>query len=532
MENKKIMYFGFIMICLATALACGAQTPTNLVLDYDLIHIDSSLRAGDSGILHFVIRNEGEQNAEKVSVWVQGGEDIHVSKRFYLGSMLPDETATISTRLDVTEDASTGLYVLPLHVMYTGYDSEGRKEEYQERIYEIPFIVYGDPLFQVTPLKTTYFKDNLAELKLEGLTMDHVNDLEATLSSSCTNIIGSSRKYVGDVYANQKFNLTYTLKPSSSGACVVFVCLSYTDESGNRVSDNVSIGLNIEETGIDFKIVDINYKPTGPGETVAIKIGLKNVGQADAEDTTLSLSLSDPFTPADTSEKYVGTLTGGQNVDVEFNLAVGWDAETKVYSIPLNISYNVGGTSYSTKKNIGIDISGKIILEVINVESSKGSLRIEVANLGTRAAEGVKATLLTDIKTPALTPSAAGQMTDKRKTGDFNRTSDLSGGLMNQSGQTQYLVSYKSDIKPSKQTTFTFDTVLSGPATLILEYAGLNNERITQTEKITVQGIDKTAFSSDMKRSGTSLFQYMLYSIFVLILIYVAYKLYLRRRSN
>jgi len=117
------------------ALVGDAQTSTNLILDYDSIYIDSTLRAGDSGILRFVIENNGGQKAEKVIVWIPDIEDIYASKRLYVGTILPDEAVTISARLNIARDASMGLRILPVHVMYTGYDSGGKKEEYQELTY-------------------------------------------------------------------------------------------------------------------------------------------------------------------------------------------------------------------------------------------------------------------------------------------------------------------------------------------------------------------------------------------------------------
>jgi len=560
----KKMKKGLILIltlCFVTALVGGAQTQTNLILDYDLIYIDSNLRAGDAGILRFVINNEGDQKAEKVIVWVPDVEDIYVSKRSYLGTLLSDETATISTRLDVAEDASTGLHILPVHVMYTGYDSDGRKEEFQERIYEIPFIIYGDPLFQITPSKTTYFKDDLDELNLEVLTMDSVKDLEATLSSSCVTTIGSSRKYVGDVDADQKFNITYQIKPTSTGACGISLKLSYIDESGSKVSDNVSIGLIVEEAGVDFRIVDISYEPTGPGQTVTLKLSVKNMGETYAEDTALSLSLTDPFTTADTAEKYIGRVAAGETVDAEFNLAVSWDAELKVYSIPLVVNYKVGGTSYSVEKDVGVDVGGQVILEIIKVESSRGSLQVDVANVGTRTAESVKATLIVGEGARFVSSTSSVDATSQRgqggglnllpgmgrvrstgstgsgntrATGSTNQMSGAGEEAMNRSSQPQTYITYKSDIKPTKQTTFTFDASISGQAALILEYNGANNQRVTQREQITVGGMSGLTglTTSNASRGGTGITTYLIYGVGVLVIVFVAKKAHGKWKSK
>lgn len=546
MEKGKIIVFGFTALLLLvlvsgfTGMVSGAATsstsseaaPTNIVVDFDSTFLDSNLRPGDSGILNLVVENTGGRMAENVQIWISGTILREQNKNFYIGRMDARESKTIPVIVRVDNNAKTGLNAIKVRIEYNGFDSDGRPDNNKVTNWEIPLIIYGDPLFQITPSKTTYFKDNLDELTLEGLTMGSVKDLEATVSSNCATIIGSSRKYVGNLDSGQKFNITYDIKPSSPGACILFLSLSYKDDSGSKVSDSISIGLKVEDAGVDFKVVNISYNPTGPGETTTVKINLKNVGQAEAEDTTLVFSLTDPFAPVDTSEKYLGTVAGGKTIDTEFNIAIGWDAEIKTYSIPLTINYKVGGTSYSVKKDVGVDVSGKVILEVINVESTGSSVRVEVANIGTRTAEGVKATLVTNNGTQMMTPGAGGtggqRQTESVNMDHMNQLQE-GWGTMNQTEQTRYMVSYKSDIKPNKQTTFTFSAIASGTATLILEYAGLNNQRVTQREKITLRNSAITG--SDMSNlrgrgSGNNITTYILYAIIILVLVWVVYRKY------
>ncbi|MEA3254672.1 MAG: hypothetical protein U9Q22_02435, partial [Candidatus Altiarchaeota archaeon] len=497
----------------------------------DSTSIDSNLRKGDSGILNLVIQNTGGRRAEDVEVWLPDTTQIHVNKRFYIGRMEAGQSKTLPITVSVDSEALTGLRAIPVKISYDGFDSQGDRENNLLTTWEIPVRVYSDPLFQITPLKTTYFKDNLDELMFKGLTKDSVKDLEATLSSSCATIIGSSRKFVGDVKANQNFDIAYEIKPSSSGACTASLTMSYTDEAGTRVSDDITIGLNIEDAPVDFKVINISYNPTGPGETVTLKIGLRNVGKSDSTDTTVGLSLSEPFAPVDTPEKYIGKVLGGQGVDVEFKVAVGWDAETKTYTIPLVVDYKVGGTVYSIRKDIGMDVGGKIILEIIKVESSRGMVRVEVANIGTRTADGVKATLVTQGEIWGKTPDDARAKKSNTSARDGLRQRNIS-----QTKEAQQLVSYKSDIKPNKQTTFTFNTQAAGQAMLSLEYTGLGNKRVKQNERITIRGSDVAggvSISSKMKRGGgTSITTYALYTLVVLILVFVAYKVYSRRKSK
>ena len=511
MRTERVL-IGFLLMCYilasqATAVTSSSDSsvgPTNMVVDFDSTEFESNLMRGESGILNLVIENTGDYSAKNVEVWIPSIGGLHIDKRLYVGEIGSGESKTLPIWIRVDDEAGTGLTGVQVTIEFDGFDAEGTADNNQATTWEIPVYVYGNPAFQITPSKTTYFKENLDYLTLEGLAMTSVKDLEATLSSSCATIIGSSREYVGQIASNQNFSLTYQLKPTSSGACIATLRLSYTDESNTKVYDNVSIGLNVEDAGVNLKIINVSYAPTGPGEQTNLKVTLRNVGSTDAGDVTVYLDLSSPFAPVGTSEKYLPKIQSGESVDVDFGLAITWDADTTSYSIPLNIDYKVGGTSYNVSKNIGIDVSGRVTLEVIQVQSTGSSVRIDVANIGTRTADGVKATLIT------FTQSGGQQVFNRtRQAGEnasqFGRNITQMPGNMSQMAEQQRLVSYKSDIKPSKQTTFTFSTSASGMATLELEYTGLNNERVTQTERITLSGGGSSGIrSTSSSNTGTS----------------------------
>lgn len=509
-----------------TSSSTSETSATNMVVDFDSTSFDSNVRRGDSGVLNLVIKNTGGRKAENLEVWLPSTATVRIDKRFYVGRMDPGESKAIPVLFTVDGKSKTGLTAIQVYISYNGLKSDGTSDDNKLTTWEIPLNVVGNPLFQITAEKTTYYKDTLDELKITGVTKDPVKDLEATLSSNCATIIDSSRKYVGEVASGQTFNLAYPIKPSSSGACTAYLRLSYTDETGSKALDNITLGLNVEDAGVDFKIVNVSYTSTGPGEQTDLKIILRNVGNADADDVTLYLNLSSPFTPVDTSEKYIPQIQADKDVEVDFRLAVGWDAETTAYSIPLRITYKVGGTSYSATKDVGLDVTGKVILEVIQVQATGSSVRIDVANIGTRTADAVKATLI--VSAPLTTSNNQTTSGRSSQTGGFmNRTA---GENMNRSGVQQRLVSYKSDIKSNKQTTFTFSTSATGGATLELEYTGPNNERVTQTERITLSN-GGTSNMRSSSSSGTSTTTYAIAAA-VLVIAYLAYRRFRSRKNK
>jgi len=536
----------------ATASDSDSTAPTNVVVDFDTTSFDSTMSPGDSAILNLVIGNTGGYRADDIEIYIPSTGTVTADKRFEIGRLDAGSSKTLPVLIRVNKDAKTGLTAVNVKLNFDGFKADGTAENNQLTTWDVPLMVYGRPSFQLNPVKTTFYKDTLDELRFEGTLLSQVKDLEATLSSSCLTVIGSSRKYLGDLPANEGFALAYPVKPTAEGACTASVKLEYVDESGSSTSSNLTVGLNVETAGVDFKVLNISYDPTGPGETVAVKVGLTNVGKARADETTVSLTLTEPFVPVDTPEKYIGSVGAGETVYVTFNVAVGWDAEIQAYAIPLTVGYKVGGTSYAVEKTMGLDVSGQVILEVINVEQSRGSLRIEIANIGTRTAEGVKATLSFQgarnfTRGRVESQGSSGDQAQRQPPNPFSMLTGggrpTGGGQQTQgsasttsaaaAGGQEQLVAYKSDIKPTKQTTFTFDSSLSGPAVLTLEYTGRNNERVTQTERFTVGGLSaSTASSATRGRGGLSLTQIALYGVVLAAAAVIAYKLYRRMKAS
>ena len=520
------------MVCALVAVsfltAASALVPTSMTVDFDETDTEMNLAPGESGVMNLVIENTGGQSAENVEVRVRSGGKIALLKEFDLGTVVSGESKTIAVLMRAVNTAQPGLATVQVYINYGGYDSSGDYDKDETSYWEIPIIISEDPMFQITPEETTYFEGAIGKLSLKGRTMSEVNKLEATLSSSCLIVIGSSKKYVGNLDSDEDFAIDYDIKPSSSGACQTSLILNYKDAFGNNVSESVPIGLNIEGEGVDFKVIGVEYGVAGPGDTLAIKVTLKNEGKVTSEDTTLSLTLEDPFVPVNGIEEYAGDIDSGNTTQVEFKTYVSWDAETTTYSIPLNIDYKIGGTTYTEEKDIGVDITGRVTLEIISVEAQSGSVRVQVANIGTRTADSVLAT---------LSPSRTGGM-QNRSRGSWagsGEIPDFSEGMPQQSGMEA--VEYKSSIKATKESTFTFDTSYTGQATITFEYNGVNNERVTQKKEITIgSGTTSMASMQTAMRArrgrGINLFDTLVQVAIVVIVLYAGYRYYKKKKGK
>jgi hypothetical protein len=398
MENKR-SFFGIVLVILfvlsglsAYAADTSSISPTNVVLDYDLTHVDSNLKPGDSGVLQIVIRNVGPQAAEDVQLSVPETGSISVNKKWDLGKMEPYSIKTVSSTLTISKDAYIGLHNMQVRINYDGYDSQGKLENDQETVWDFPVRVYVSANFQLSVEKDAFSKDSAGRLVITGTTQDGAKSVSATLSSgdaACASVIGSSKIYVGDVSRGQDFRMEYDIKPASVGVCSFSLLMDYSDISGNSMKESLPVSIDVERSDVDFKVTDVSYTSSSPGTAVNVTVSLENLGSAEANDVSVTAELSSPFTPIGSSERYIGAIGKHEKKDASFRMLVDSSADVKAYEVPLTIDYfDSAGTKYTVKKTIGLALDGKPQLQLFLERSdpmtpgSTGRVTVSIVNKG------------------------------------------------------------------------------------------------------------------------------------------------------
>ena len=345
-------------------------SPTNVVLDYDLTHVDANLRPGDTGVIQVVIKNEGSQAAENVVVTVPDVGSISVNKKWDVGHMDPYETKTVSSTMTISKDASIGLHNVQVRIGYYGYDSEGKLQNDQESVWEFPVRVYVSANFQITVGNGSFSKDLVSKLVISGTTQDGAKSVSATLvpvsnASICASVVGSSKSFVGDVASGQGFTLEYDVKPNLVGVCSFNLLLDYSDVSGNTMKETLPVSIDSERNDVDFKVIDVSYSAPSPGTESNVTVTLENVGSAEARDVSATLQLTNPFTPIGSSERFIGAVGDHEQKDASFRFLVDSKAGVKAYEIPLSIDFfDAAGAKHTLQKTIGIALDGRPELQL------------------------------------------------------------------------------------------------------------------------------------------------------------------------
>lgn len=343
-----------------------AATPTSMIVDYGATTTDLALGSGESGVLTLTVKNTGGQSAENVKVELYGEGSISVSKEFYLGTVSAGESKSVAGIVRIISQPVAGISAVKVTVYYDGYDSTGAKKYGQTTVWEVPVKITGNPQFRIMLSKNSYYEGALNNLTFGCTPTDPLTNVEATLSSDCLTVIGPSKQYIGEMYAGESNDISYLIRPTSIGACQTTLDLAYNDK-GVKSSEGIPIGLNIDSSPVDFKILGVDYGTIGPGDTATVNITIKNDGSLTAKDATAYLTLTDPFSAVGSVESVIGDVTPSETKTVPLRLYVNWNAVTQTYTVPLNIDYKVGEVSSSQETSFGLDVTGQVTLVVLSV---------------------------------------------------------------------------------------------------------------------------------------------------------------------
>jgi hypothetical protein len=388
MRKTYLELAGILMlVCMMTQ--AGATTATNLIVDYSLTGVDTNLRPGDSGILTIVIKNTGGYAAEGVDLWVPDEANIHAPKRWYLGNIEAGNSKTISTTVRVDGNARIGLHTLQARLTYDATKSDGTTENDKTSSWDIPIRVYGKADFQFDVAYTKYTEDTQGKLSVNVKPKIDVREASSILTSSCTAVVGSGKQYLGEMKADTSYLIEYEIKPTETGICSMTILLSYYDASGSSSTENASIGINVDRSSIDLKVVDIEDGNLALGGTSNIKLVIKNLGNTKASDVTAILNLTSPFTPVKSSQRYVGDIQPDQTTEALFTVSVDSSAQKKSYSIPVTIEYyDQANAKQTVSINLGLSVGGNADIKVnldekdVLVAGKTGKVTIGVVNRG------------------------------------------------------------------------------------------------------------------------------------------------------
>lgn len=162
----------------------------------------------------------------------------------------------------------------------------------------------------------------------------------------------------------------------------------------------IPITVNSLQKTLAINSVEVTPEMVAPGSKATVNIKLKNLANADLRDVAVKLGLEGnvvgneyvdiPLAPIGSSvEKRVSLLRNAQTVDFDFELQAYPDAESKIYKIPVALSYTDDENNKYTRTDlISVVINGEpdIMIQIdessLYSDNGKGKVSFAITNKG------------------------------------------------------------------------------------------------------------------------------------------------------
>jgi hypothetical protein len=342
--------------------------------------VGADVQPGGTGAVTLDVTNRGSEVARDATLRVRadgrdltlrGGED---DGRF-LGTLRPGESAAVTYRVALAEDARPGSYPLEAVVVYTDADGD-RVESAPVGVGVVPGseqrFTLSDPLSRLRAGEEGELRGTLTNA---GPT-DAV-DAVVRLSVGSDALVPQETEFaLGTLAAGESAEFAFPIDvrdgadPGPRQATLVVV---YRDaDADRRTGEELDTVVTVGDRRDDFRVVPVNATVEAGG-AATVTLAVTNNGDEPVSNVNAKLFASDPLSVTDDSA-FLDGLAPGETATAEFAVSATGGAAAKQYPVTVDFLYDTpdGETKLSETFQVGIAV----------VDPERGGLDLPPALLG------------------------------------------------------------------------------------------------------------------------------------------------------
>ena len=174
--------------------------------------------------------------------------------------------------------------------------------------------------------------------------------------------------------------------------------IRFKDEQSDSwiTMDDFLVSVRTQDPVVSLERFSTTPDSTAPGEKLILRMDLKNYATSLIKNIKIAMNLDNvgtdvmPFSPiGSTNEKVFSILQPQQTLPVEFNLLVDPDAASKIYKVPVTITYSDNlNKNYSKRVTITLMIGDEpdtsVYIDTTNIYSAgaNGDVTVKIVNKG------------------------------------------------------------------------------------------------------------------------------------------------------
>lgn len=223
-------------------------------------------------------------------------------------------------------------------------------------------------------------------------------------------IEGGTAKFGSDqVMPRDSFSIQYTIAIKESATKGIYyvpvTCIWSIDKAGTmKYQEDLNFGVNVvdnpELLKIDTTTITTDPAIIYPGDVFSLNIKLSNNGNNKISQIRAILDTEKPFSSmGSTAEQYLSSLNPGDNEVVSYNLMVGKQAQSRLYTFNISLQYIDNFNRLQNQQSgfgINVDESSGLNIQDVRLDptslypGTEGLLQVQVANAGTNNVKNVR----------------------------------------------------------------------------------------------------------------------------------------------
>ncbi|MEM0148126.1 MAG: hypothetical protein QXY10_00850 [Candidatus Micrarchaeaceae archaeon] len=294
---------------------------------------------GTSLPLNLQISNTGTGTARNITLQLESGNgfDVLGQSKFYINTIPEGGEQEAQANIYIDSNISAGVHNLTLYATY-----QGDIGKYNQSI-QIPMrIVIENPTISAsivgsTPPQLFYGYNQTVQIAIQNIGSGIARNVTASIYSSNTIEVknSASRFTIGTLMPGQAAIESVMISPyNATLAGELPVQISYEEANyANKSSFAEYLPISIARTG-EFKVVGVSsslYPGIGYGP---ITVELKNIGNAEINDSTISLQTIYPISPL-VGSAYISSIAPNQTANITFYVSVDSNGNSGNYPIIL-----------------------------------------------------------------------------------------------------------------------------------------------------------------------------------------------------
>ncbi len=344
------------------------------------------VKPGTKGYIQIKLTNVGTQPVYDLYLFsVRADEPLKVYEtNRELGSLYPGKVKYVILKFEVPGGADPGFYIVKVFV-------RAKLLNYTDSFeFDVPIEVKRETHVKLSVTPEEVQSDSTTNLTLVvGSVGGEMRDVRISWKSDkILPFAESSSIFVPSVEPGSPAEVKLQVKTTDPGTAVIVFNVSYTDPTGNTVSETRTIALKVKSREEPFLKITLEQEALEVGKPGKLTFTVTNEGGRELRNIFIDWQSND-ILPASSSSEFIKLLEPGDSKMISFDVFVNENLKPGYYTIPLTVRFDSSGKTEVVNRTFAVMVRGDISLTTTLFRAESNKVFVSIANTGNAPAKNL-----------------------------------------------------------------------------------------------------------------------------------------------